>query len=410
MSSSLCSVLSDVSVALLKNLQKYKLDSVKIVSYYSNVDSVKIERIMELKKRTGTGMYLVLMVLIIVIVFLFLVWWCISGNRIREYKDEKCSISSKEKIEINGVLNGMFINGRDTANPILLLVSSGPGTDDYFLTERFSDMHIDDIFTVVYWDYRGMGIVYDSEINPEEITQEVLLEDTKAVSEYLMKRFDKDKIYIMGFSGGSRIAINAVKKYPELYYAYIGMAQVVTDSSQRDRLMYDFMKSVFEERKDKKSLKKLEQSVRYEDGKPCCNDWEKYVMLLHKAGGGTTYNETEFVGVDLPIIMAHCYTISEKIGYIRGLKMYRKTAFEVNGKGFDYRESLREFEIPVYFVSGNYDYNCPYPLVEDYCNKITAPDKKFYVIDHAAHSPLWENAKDSFEVFCEIRKRTYHEE
>lgn len=368
-----------------------------------------MKRFMNLKKRIRRIGMLILIAFVIFIFLLALAWWQISGNKIREYKFEEKSVSSKEKVEINGAINGLFINGKDTSNPILLLVSSGPGTDDYFLTERFSDMHIDDIFTVVYWDYRGMGIAYDQSINPEEITEDVLLEDTRAVSEYLMDRFGKDKIYIMGFSGGSRIAINAAKKYPNLYYAYIGMAQVVTDSPERDQLMYDFMKSVFEERDDKKSIKKLEKLVSYEDGKPRCKDWGQYVMHLHKAGGGTTYNETEFVGVDLPIILAHCYTIREKIGYIRGLKMYRNTAFEVNGKGFDYRESINEFEIPVYFVSGKYDYNCPHPLVEDYCNKIIAPEKKFYLIENAAHSPLWENAEDSFEAFREIKEKTYHE-
>ena len=366
-------------------------------------------------RKTGGMLRLILFVLLTLIFILFLIWWCISGDRIREYKDPSGnilpnSISSKEIAEINGAKNGLFINGKDLSNPVLLLVSSGPGTDDYFLTERFSDMHIDDIFTVVYWDYRGMGIAYDSAIKPEEITEEVLLEDTRAVSEYLMNRFNKDKIYIMGFSGGTRIAINAAMKYPEYYYAYIGMAQVVTDSSENDQLMYDFMKAVFEERNDKRSLKKLESLVNYEQGKLHCNDWDEYVMLLHKAGGGTTYNESEFIGIDIPIILSHCYRINEKINYIRGLKMYRKTAFEKEGTNFDYRESLNEFKIPMYFISGEYDYNSPHPLVKDYCNKITAMDKKFYLIDNAAHSPLWENAEDSFEAFREIKEKTYYEE
>lgn len=353
---------------------------------------------------------MILIIFVVIIFLLLLLWWCISGNKLREYKNEKNSISLKETVEINGALNGFFINGKDTQNPILLLVSSGPGSDDYFLTERFPQMHIDDIFTVVYWDYRGMGIVYDSAIDPKEITEQVLLEDTKAVSEYLMERFDKEKIYIMGFSGGSRIAIKAAKNYPELYYAYIGMAQVVTDSWERDQLMYDFMKTVFEERGDKNNFKKLEQAVRFEDGNLRCNDWGQYVMLLHKAGGGTTYNESEFMGVDIPIILAHCYTIPEKFAYIRGLKMYKKTSFETDGSGFDYRDSLNSFDIPVYFISGEYDYNCPQPLVKDYCDKITALDKKFYLIDNAAHSPLWENAEDSFEAFRKIKEMTYHEE
>jgi len=87
--------------------------------------------------------------------------------------------------------------------------------------------------------------------------------------------------------------------------------------------------------------------------------------------------------------------------------MYRKTAFSRENKGFDYRDSINEFEAPVYFLSGEYDYNCPQPFVKDYCDKITAPDKKFYLISHAAHSPLWENQEESYEAMKEILEKTY---
>jgi len=353
----------------------------------------------------------ILMGIFFIIILLLFGWWCISGNKIREYKDVNGnilpgSVSEKAIVEINGVANGLFINSKDTTNPVLLLVSSGPGTDDYFLTERFSDMHIDDMFTLVYWDYRGMGIVYDSNINPETITTDILVDDTRAMTEYLMERFGQEKIYIMGFSGGTNIAVRAAEKYPELYYAYIGMAQVVTDSSENDQLMYDFMKSVFEERGDKSRLKKLDTLVHYEEDGLHCNQWDSFVMLLHEAGGGTTYNETEFWGIDIPIMLSHCYTIREKINYIRGLKMYRTTTFGQELKGFDYRNSINRFDIPVYFFSGEYDYNCPQPIVKDYCEKISAPDKKFYLISNSAHSPLWEQSELCFEIMKEIKAKT----
>lgn len=344
---------------------------------------------------------------------LLIAWWCISGNRIREYRDEAGnaipgSLSEKSIVEINGAKNGLFINSRDTSNPILLLVSSGPGTDDYFLTERFFDMHLDDLFTLVYWDYRGMGIAYDSDINPASITTELLLDDTREMTEYLKERFHQDKIYIMGFSGGSQIAVRAAQQFPELYYAYIGMAQAVTDSSENDQLMYDFMKSVFEERGAKAKLKKLDTIVSYDEEGLHCKDWYSFVKLLHEAGGGTTYNETEFWGIDVPIMLSHCYTIPEKINYIRGLKMYRTTTLSKELKDFDYRNSINAFEIPIYFLSGEYDYNCPWPLVKDYCEKLSAPDKGFYLIPNAAHSPLWENPTMSNDAMKEILEKTFH--
>lgn len=362
-------------------------------------------------KRVKKMIFRILLIIFIILVILVALWFLISNGKIKEYKDEngknlERSLSEKSIVELNGAENGFFINSRDITNPVLLIISSGPGTDDYFLTERFSDMHIDDIFTVVYWDYRGMGIVYDKEIDPSEITEDVLLEDTKAVTDYLKDRFGQEKIYLMGFSGGTKIGLNAALKYPDDYYAYIGMAQVVTDSSERDKLMYNFMKNEFKDRGDKSRLKKLEESVSVEGDEVHCKDWYSFVYLLHEAGGGTIHNETEFTGIDIPIMLSHCYTVPEKINYIRGMKMYRKSAFEETA-GYEYRVEKTEFEVPMYFISGEYDYNCPWPLVEDYCEKLTAPGKGFYKVSGSAHSPLWENTEESFKVMSEIKEKTY---
>jgi len=85
--------------------------------------------------------------------------------------------------------------------------------------------------------------------------------------------------------------------------------------------------------------------------------------------------------------------------------MYRKTPFYKDCKLRDYRKSIKKLSIPVYFISGKYDYNAPWPLVEEYCNMIEAPEKKFYLIDDAAHSPLWENSEVVVPIMAnEIRK------
>ena len=342
----------------------------------------------------------------------FLYFAIVSTGSIREYKDEKGnqiegSISEKIKIDINGEQNGLFINGKDVNNPVLLFVSSGPGTDDYFLNEKYPDMHIEDEFTVCYWDYRGMGIVYDKNIDPVSIDLNTLVEDTASVTKYLMERFGKEKIYIMAFSGGTNIALKTIEKYPEYFYAYIAMAQVICCGEDNDTLIYQFMKDTFTERGDKKRLNKLEQIVDKKDnGKVECHDWYEFVALLHEAGGGTIMNETEFEGIVVPILRAHCYTMKEKIDYIKGMKMYRTTTLNQELDNKDYRKTDLVFDIPVYFISGDHDYNCPWPLVEEYCDMIDASDKEFYLIENAAHSPLWEQQESCFKILREIKKKT----
>ena len=184
---------------------------------------------------------------------LLVVWVLISPGRIRTYSEEG-SISEKFVMDINGAPNGFFINGKNKDNPVLLLVSSGPGTDDYVFTDKYKDMHLEDDFTIVYWDYRYMGIAYNSKADISSINIQNLLDDAEAVTEYLKERFNKDKIYIMGFSGGSKIALMEAQRHPENYYAYIGMAQCVTDGEENDTLMYNFMKDVFAERGENQNL------------------------------------------------------------------------------------------------------------------------------------------------------------
>ena len=357
---------------------------------------------MKAKKRI---MVIILCVLAVPLLLLA-VWAIMSPGKIRTYQEPN-SLSEKFVMEINGAPNGFFINSKDVNNPVLLLVSSGPGTDDYVFTDKYKNMHLEDDFTVVYWDYRWMGIAYNSAVRKDEITLNNLLDDTQAVTNYLKARFNKEKIYIMGFSGGTHIALREVSRHPENYYAYIGMAQCVTDSYENDTLMYDFMKKVFTERGDKKNLSKLEESVDHiESNNVKCKDWYSYVMLLHTAGGGTIKDKDEFQGITWPIITAECYTLREKINYVVGMKMYRTTPLASELDNFDYRKSLTELKVPAYFISGEYDYNCPWELVKDYNEKISAPAKGFYKIPNAAHSSLWENPEETCRILRDIKEKT----
>lgn len=360
-------------------------------------------------EKTGKTVIAALLCLAALTALLLAAWAVMSPGTIRKYDGEK-SLSEKFVMDINGAPNGFFINSKNTDDPVLLFVSSGPGTDDYVFTDKYRDMKLEDDFTVVYWDYRGMGIAYDRDIDTEQITLDNILNDTHTVTQYLKERFSKEKIYIMGFSGGSHIALRAAAKYPGDYYALIDMAQCVTDSYENDTLMYNFMKETFTTRGDKRSLKKLEASVeRLDGGNVKCVNWYDYVALLHKAGGGTILNKSEFEGIVLPIIFCRCYTVREKINYIRGMKMYRTTPLSSELDGFDYRKEITELEIPAYFISGEYDYNCPWELVEEYCDILNAPDKGFYIIPGAAHSPLWENPGESCEILRQIKENTSNE-
>jgi pimeloyl-ACP methyl ester carboxylesterase len=90
--------------------------------------------------------------------------WRWSPGRPRPYLDRAGrvlagSIAEKLRVDINGVEQGMFINGKNRSNPVLLWVHGGPGMPDYFLLEQYRT-GLEDVFTVVWWDQRGTGLSY----------------------------------------------------------------------------------------------------------------------------------------------------------------------------------------------------------------------------------------------------------
>ena len=71
------------------------------------------------------------------------------GTSIRSYvrKPEKIYVN------INGAAQGMFIEGKDQTQPVLLFLHGGPGMPEHFLTGRYPT-GLEDLFTVCWWEQR----------------------------------------------------------------------------------------------------------------------------------------------------------------------------------------------------------------------------------------------------------------
>lgn len=135
------------------------------------------------------------------------------------------SISEKTFINIGGTCQGMFIRGMKINNPVLLYVHGGPAFPNYFLIDKYKP-GLEEFFTVCYWEQRGGGLSVSPEVTLESMNFEQLASDAIEVTNYLRKRFGKEKIYMLAHSGGTPFAILAAARKPELYQAYLGMAQI----------------------------------------------------------------------------------------------------------------------------------------------------------------------------------------
>jgi pimeloyl-ACP methyl ester carboxylesterase len=312
------------------------------------------------------------------------------------------SLSEKIHVNINGVEQGMFIKSKDINNPVLLFVHGGPGMPEYWLTQRYPT-GLEDHFTVVWWEQRGAGLSYSSNISPETMTAERFISDTLEVTKYLRKRFGKEKIYLMAHSWGSYIGIQASAREPGFYHAYIGVGQI-SYQIKSEHLAYDYALEYYKKNSNTNMVQKLEAApptttvplpVAYDALR------DEY---MHGAGIGTTRDmKSVIAGVFLPSWQFREYTLGEKVDLWRGKFYSRSREFSLWDKmqATDLTQQVTELEIPIYFFHGKYDYTCAYPLSKEYFKKLKAPIKGFYTFEQSAHSPMFEEPEKMLRILQE---------
>ena len=212
-------------------------------------------------QKGGRIMLIILSFLLVCILILSGALLVYSPGKAKPFLDESGkpltgSISEKLFVDINGVRQGMFIKSKNAANPVLLYLHGG--MPDYFLTEKYPT-GLENYFTMVWWEQRGSGLSYSKAIPPATMTPEQMISDTKEVTNYLRKRFGQEKIYLMGHSGGTFVGIQTAAMYPELYNAYLGVAQI-SNQLKSEKLAYDFMLEKFRDKGNLKMVRKLEAS------------------------------------------------------------------------------------------------------------------------------------------------------
>jgi pimeloyl-ACP methyl ester carboxylesterase len=126
------------------------------------------------------------------------------------------SISEKTFITIGGVKQGMFIRSKTINNTVLLYLHGGPAFPNYFMIEKYNP-GLEDYFTVCYREQRGGGLSYTPDVTFESMNLNQLASDTIEVTNYLRKRFGKEKIFITALSGGTPVALLEASQKPELY-------------------------------------------------------------------------------------------------------------------------------------------------------------------------------------------------
>ena len=334
----------------------------------------------------------ILIAVIIIVTVLFLGWLkSVSPGKTQPICDStgkivENSIAETQRIEIGGIKQFVIIRGENIHNPVLLMLHGGPGSPQAHATLKYNKM-LEDYFVVVNWDQRGAGATYSKDIPVESINIDQMIEDTRELSQYLIKRFHQDKIYILGHSWGSYLGMRTIQKYPNLFKAYIGIGQVANQRKSEEE-SYQFVLNKAHETNNERAIKQLEEIGYPENGlyKNMEKDMQaerNWVMNY----GGAAWEKTKkdiFSMFIWPLITFREYTVTDKINYIKGMKVSLTQLWDplMNQQLVDV---VKKVDVPVYILQGKHDYQTCYDIAKQYFDSLEAPHKEFIEFSNSAH-------------------------
>ena len=222
---------------------------------------------------------------------------------------------------------------------------------------------------------------------------ERFIKDTNELTRYLKTRFNREKIYLIGHSWGTMLGIQVVDQFPEDYYAFISVSQVVAPASA-DTISYEWLRQQILEDGSNKDRRKLKQLAP-----PPFREHDRFVRFIHMVddyGGGMDAGFGHLVWKSLG---ASEYTFTDYLKWFKGANrgsgpMWTET------RDINLFSTIDSLNVPVYFFTGIKDYNTPHPLVKEYCKFLEAPLGKYLVcFEHSAHTPfIAESEKFNREV------------
>ena len=223
-------------------------------------------------------------------------------------------------------------------------------------------------------------------------------DDGTELAAYLAKRFNKQKVILWGSSWGSILGVHMVKARPELFYAYLGTAQIV-NNKQNEAASYAKLLRVARAADDQVSL-----AVLQEVGAPPWKDprsFGKVRRVIRKFEAKLTTPPpaawwkpaAEYM---TPAAQAN-YEAGEEYSYINSV------GFKGDGmmSQVDLPKLGTDFAIPMFFVVGKHDFLATPDIAQRYYDSLKAPQKHLVLLEHAGHDPNQDVIDGQYQILIE---------
>jgi len=349
-----------------------------------------------------------LLSLFIIVIATILIIWIMSPGKAIPFVDEngnkiENSISEIEKIQIGGIDQYLIIRGIDVTKPVLLFLHGGPGSPEFPMMKD-DKLILEKEFVIVHWEQRGSGKSLSKDIPEASMNLEQFISDASEVSEHLKKRFNREKIFLMGHSWGSFLGILTVNKHPQHFYSYIGIGQVASQF-RAEQISFDWVKREAKKRNDKDAIKEL-SNMFFPDSLADNNTWLEFLMkerkYVNKYRGGLSREEVNiWFDIGKLILTTKEYTISDKLKFMKG-NFYSMERLWSNVIQTNLFTTIDSIKIPVHIIQGVHDYQTPYIVANEFYSNLKAPTKTLHTFDNSAHTPFLDEVEKFNSIIKEI--------
>jgi pimeloyl-ACP methyl ester carboxylesterase len=306
-------------------------------------------------------------------------------------------------LPIGGVKQWVYVRGQDKRNPIILFVHGGPASPMAPVAWMFQ-RPLEEYFTMVHYDQRASGKTYaandTTKLGPT-IRIEQYVDDAIALAETLRKKYGQPKVILLGHSWGTIVGMRAALKRPDLFYAYVGIGQVIS-SPDNERLSFEYALKRATAEKNETALRELRSIAPYPGKEPITREriiiarkWPQYY------GGLSAYRASSGYYFNAPLL-SPAYTTAQTEAIDQGslftLSRILPAFLQVDFK------PVKSFPIPVFMLMGRHDYTTPSEPAAAWLSQVQAPLKKAVWFENSAHLiPLEEPGKLLLTLVNEVR-------
>lgn len=312
-------------------------------------------------------------------------------------------VQENYETKLGGLNQWLFVRGQDKDNPLILFVHGGPASPISPLMWMFQ-RPIEEYFTVVNYDQRASGKTYasnDTSNLGKTIYIDKYVDDAIELTEFLKQKYHKRKVILIGHSWGTIVAMKTAIKRPDLFYAYIGIGQII-NTMDNERVSYEFGVKEATRLKNEEALAELKSIAPYPGNQPVTREriiiarkWPQYY------GGLSAYRNESMYYFNAPLLSPEYSRADAKAIDQGSLFTLSKLLSEFLSVDF---KNVHEFPIPVFMFMGRHDYTTPSEPTAAWLEKVKAPRKQGIWFENSAHLvPLEEPGKMLLTLVNDVR-------